>query len=137
MILSNVDIQQAIDRKWLVITPEPLPRRKEGIAECPYQTSAVDLRLGSEIALFNEGLAISIDLRRGSFADLFGPNSASRTITDEQPYCLSPGKMVLGKTLERIELPLIDEAPCLAARVEGRSSDARCGLLVHFPAPTI
>jgi dCTP deaminase len=45
--------------------------------------------------------------------------------------------MVLGKTLEKVELPLLPDGICLAARVEGRSSYARCGLLVHFTAPTI
>jgi dCTP deaminase len=45
---------------------------------------------------------------------------------------------VLGKTLERIELPLINGAEsCLAARIEGKSSRARFGLLVHFTAPTV
>lgn len=140
MILSNVGIHQALDAGWLKITPEPLPRQMSGEhAECPYQTSAVDLRLGDEIAWFKEGLAINIDLRRGGFAKLFGPNSESRKLTDEQPFILKSGHMVIGKTLERVELPSIDpkEGPCLAARVEGRSSYARCGLLVHFTAPTI
>jgi deoxycytidine triphosphate deaminase len=62
MILSNVSIQRALDNKWLVIDPEPAPRRKEGTADCPFQTTAVDLRLGAEIAYFKEGLPISIDL---------------------------------------------------------------------------
>jgi dCTP deaminase len=43
----------------------------------------------------------------------------------------------LGKTYETIELPIREEDPYYAARVEGRSSYARCGLLVHFTAPTI
>jgi dCTP deaminase len=140
MILSNVSIHEALDKGWLVIKPEPGPRLKTAqCPDCPYQTSAVDLRLGHEIAYFREGLAINIDLRRGTFADLFGPNSESRTIGAEQPYSLGPQKLVLAKTLERIELPIVlnSEAPCLAARVEGRSSYARCGLLVHFTAPTI
>jgi dCTP deaminase len=138
MILSNVSIHEAIDKKWLVIDPEPLPRHKTcDSPSCPYQTSSVDLRLGNEIAYFKEGLAFSIDLRRGTFADLFGPNAESRTITEEQPYVLAPRKFVLGRTLERIELPLLTQGNCLAARVEGKSSYARCGLLVHFTAPTI
>jgi dCTP deaminase len=138
MILSNVKIHEALDARRLIIAPEPTPRRKEsGSAACPYQTSSVDLTLGNEIAYFKEGLPISIDLRRGNFADLFGPNSESRTITVEQPYTLNPGKLVLGKTRERVELPIVPSQPCLAARVEGKSSYARCGLLVHFTAPTI
>ncbi len=138
MILSNTSIQAALDKKWLVIDPEPSPRRKFADNEnCPYATSAVDLRLGNEVAFFKEGLPITIDLRRGGFTDLFVPNSETRTITPDQPYVLQPGKLVLGKTLERVELPLISDKPCLAARVEGKSSYARCGLLVHFTAPTI
>jgi dCTP deaminase len=137
MILSNVSIHEALDKGWLKITPEPHPRQKCDNANCPYQTSSVDLRLGNEIAYFKEGLAINIDLRRGSFATLFGPNSERTKITSEQPFVLQPHKLVLAKTLERINLPILGDGTCLAARVEGRSSYARCGLLVHFTAPTI
>lgn len=140
MILSNVSIHQSLDSKRLVIEPEPVPRFQEGDVDCPYQTSAVDLRLGTEIAFFKDPLPLSIDLRRGGFADLFGPNSQSFQLTEDQPFALRPGKFVLGKTLECVTLPLLDAAsefPHLAARVEGKSSYARCGLLVHFTAPTI
>jgi dCTP deaminase len=138
VILSNVSIHKAIDKGWLRIEPEPLPRRKSADApDCPYRTSSVDLRLGNEVSWFKEGIPISIDLRRGGFADLFGPNSESITITDTQPFTLAPKKLVLAKTLERVELPIVAKGPCLAARVEGKSSYARCGLLVHFTAPTI
>jgi dCTP deaminase len=95
------------------------------------------LRLGDEVSWMNEGLAVNIDLRRGRFARLFGPNSRSRRITEDQPFALVPGKFILANTLEQVSLPIIDNTPCLAARVEGRSSFARCGLLVHFTAPTI
>ena len=47
MILSNIRIHEALDQKRLVLDPEPAPRTKvDSGAECPYQTSAVDLRLG-------------------------------------------------------------------------------------------
>ena len=60
------------------------------------------------------------------------------TITKDQPFILQPNRFVLRKTLERIELPISDDPDqSLAARVEGKSSYARCGLLVHFTAPTI
>ena len=138
MILSNVSIHEALDRKWLVIDPEPLPRYPaEGTPKCPYQTSSVDLRLGFEVSYFQDGLPVSIDLRRGNFRDLFPKVSTTFRITDDLPFTLHPRKLVLAKTLERVELPLITEAPCLAARVEGKSSYARCGVLVHFTAPTI
>lgn len=137
MILSNTCVHEALDKGWLTIDPEPAPRFFDGTIDCPFQTSAVDLRLGDEVSYFKEGLAVNIDLRLGSFAKLFGPNSEKRKISVDQPYALHPGKLVLGKTLERVGLPILADAPSLAARVEGRSSYARCGLLVHFTAPTI
>lgn len=138
MILSNSSLQECLDRGLVRIEPRPLPPRPvPGGIPCPYQTTAVDLRLGPEVAHFNDGLAINLDLRRGRFADLFGNNSVRATISNEQPYALHPGKFVLARTMEWIELPISDGSPCLAARVEGRSSYARCGVLVHFTAPTI
>jgi dCTP deaminase len=138
MILSNVRIQEAMDKGWLKITPEPQPRRKANQGdECPYQTSAVDLRLGNEVSWLKPGIPANVDLRHGGFAKLFGPNSATRLITEEQPFALEPKKFVLAKTLEWVELPINMSGPCLAARIEGRSSYARSGLLVHFTAPTI
>jgi dCTP deaminase len=138
MILSNVEIQRALDAGRLVLTPEPKPRtpEKQG-AECPYQTSAVDLRLGDEIAYLRDGLPLDINLGQGGFAALFGPNSIRQKLTAEQPFVLRPGRLVLGRTYERVELPIGADGECLAARVEGKSSYARCGLLVHFTAPTI
>jgi dCTP deaminase len=139
MILSNSAIFAALDDKRLIIDPEPAPRNPadDPNADWPYGTSAIDLRLGDEVSWFKDGLAINIDLRRGKFANLFGPNSSSRKITQDQPYSLMPGKLVLANTIERVELPIVPGKTSLAARVEGRSSFARCGLLVHFTAPTI
>ena len=138
MILSNLSIHDALDRGWLRIDPQPAPRRLgEGPGKCPYQTSAVDLRLGDEIAYFKEGIPAQIDLRKGDFNRMFGPLSETRKLADDQPYVLRPSKLVLGRTLERVELPFLEGATALAARVEGKSSYARCGLLVHFTAPTV
>ncbi len=138
MILSNVSIHEAIDNGWLTIEPEPSPRTpSNGDPECPYNTSAVDLRLGREIAWFRDDMAFSIDLKQGDFRRLFAQNSVKRKLDDDQPFQLRPQRLVLGKTLEKVTLPIIDDGTCLAARVEGKSSYSRCGLLVHFTAPTI
>ncbi|HSG70805.1 MAG TPA: dCTP deaminase [Planctomycetaceae bacterium] len=137
MILSNTELQRALDERRLIIDPEPTPRFPESGRECPFQTTAVDLRLGNEISYFREGLPLDINLGRGGFANLFGTNSITQTLTQEQPFVLRPNRLVLGKTRERIELPILDDQPSLAARVEGKSSYARCGLLVHFTAPTV
>jgi dCTP deaminase len=139
MILSNVEIQRAIDEKRLFIDPEPIPRRPTGTAgdSCPYQTSSVDLRLADQISYFKEGLPLDINLSHGGFARLFGPMSESQTVIPGQPFVLRPNRLVLGRTLEKVTLPIVADGQSLAARVEGKSSYARCGLLVHFTAPTI
>jgi dCTP deaminase len=139
MILSNVEIQRAIDERRLLIDPEPTPRQPTGVAgeDCPYQTSSVDLRLGDQISYFKEGLPLDINLSRGGFARLFGPMSESQTIGSGQPFVLRPNRLVLGRTHEKVTLPIVPNGQSLAARVEGKSSYARCGLLVHFTAPTI
>lgn len=139
MILSNQKIHDALDKGWLKIEPEPSPRRLEPGKPCPYQTSALDLTLGDEVSYFKDGNLppINIDLRKGKFIDLFAPHSETLKIREDQPYSLKPGRLVLARTREVVSFPISDEAPCFAGRVEGRSSYARCGLLVHFTAPTI
>ena len=137
MILSNVEIQKALDEKRLIIVPEPAPRTPDSENDCPYQTTSVDLRLGNEISWMKDDAPFSINLNRGKFAALFSQHSESCAITKEQPFELKPNKFVLAKTKERVSLPLDHAGPFLSARVEGRSSYARCGLLVHFTAPTI
>lgn len=137
MILSNLDIHTALDSGALVIKPEPLPRFPDGVQDCPYQTSAVDLRLGDEICWIKTALSLNINLRSGGLPKLLADNSENRKLCRNECYTLEPGKFILAKTYEFVELPIREHAPWLAARVEGRSSYARCGVLVHFTAPTI
>lgn len=139
MILSNVEIHKALDEGRLVIDPEPTPREHTiGISDCPYDTHSVDLKLATEINI-PEGGQVSYDLTKpGSIAKTVTQHSRSVSLTAEQPYCLQPQQFVLGQTLERVALPIIpDRPPCLAARIEGKSSRARFGILVHFTAPTV
>lgn len=138
MILSNAEIHKALDEGRLVITPEPSPRFPEEGTECPYQTTSVDLRLGEDLLIPKTERPFNIDLRRGKFADLVTPeNYEQRTLKSDQPYSLEPNRFVLSRTLERVELPITTDGGALATRIEGRSSFARCGMLVHFTAPTI
>jgi deoxycytidine triphosphate deaminase len=72
MILSNAEILTALDEGRLVIDPEPKPRKPptvQGDPECPFQTSAVDLRLSNEVSIFKgEASPVVIDLTKGKFA---------------------------------------------------------------------
>ena len=138
MILSNTAIHDALDCGRLVIVPTPDPRDPMA-PNCPYQTSAVDLRLSDEISVYQQGKApLQVDLRSGGFAKLGASVMEPVKLTEDQPFVLGPNRFVLGRTLERVGFPLSAEADkSLAARVEGKSSYARCGMLVHFTAPTI
>lgn len=67
----------------------------------------------------------------------YAQNSDRYPITDATPYVLKPNFFVLAQTLEKVRFPTTGEAPFYGARIEGRSSLARYGMLVHFTAPTI
>jgi dCTP deaminase len=137
VILSNIEIQRALDEGRLVIEPEPGPRRPEKGAYCPYDTHAVDLRLHREIIVPQAGPYHYDVCERGTLSEVIGRHSQRFTLTEEKPYALQPQRFLLGRTLERIELPVDRGMPHLAARIEGKSSRARCGLMVHFTAPTV
>ncbi len=138
MLLSNLEIHKALDTGRLVIKPEPLPRTKEiGVKYCPYDTHTVDLRLGNELTIPKPGAYAYDFLAQGNIAELIAQSSKKHTLTEDRPFRLEPNIFVLAQTLETIELPIDKGPPYLAARIEGKSSRARCGLLVHFTAPTV
>ena len=138
MILSNLEIQKALDEGRLVIEPEPSPRElKHGVKYCPYDTTAVDLKLHNQISI-PKGGTFAYDLTKsGSVSDFLARNSMKLVLTKEQPFPLEPKQFILAKTFERIGLPTDKGPPYLAGRIEGKSSRSRCGVLVHFTAPTI
>ena len=138
MILSNTEIHRAIDEGDFVIDPEPLPRTETiEEPESPYDTSSLNLLLASALSIAVTKHALSIDLRQGGAAALLTKIYSKKEIDPAGGFSLDPHSFVLGKTIERIGLPIRAGRPSLAARVEGRSSFARCGVLVHFTAPTI
>lgn len=135
MILSNVEILNCLNAGLFSI---------KGIAgldptKPPFNTSAVDLRLGDEIFEPNQTPTPSqLDLTNPGIAQHLAKNGTRCKITQSQPYSLSPNKLILAKTIEAVDFPLLNSSSiCYSARVEGKSSLARCGILVHFTAPTI
>jgi dCTP deaminase len=66
----------------------------------------------------------SIDLRLGSKF-----RTEDEEVTHFETCAIYPGQFLLGHTIETITLPA-----CYAARVEGRSSWGRLGLLIHATA---
>ena len=138
MILSNREIHRALDEGRLIIDPEPKPRFKEvGGKDCPYDTHSVDLRLGSEITEPKAGPFAYDFGHSGSIAALIGQNSKRERLDDHRPYYLEKGRFILAQTVEKVAFRIDKGPPFLSGRIEGKSSRARCGLPVHFTAPTI
>jgi len=137
MVLSNVEIHKALDDGRLVITPEPTPRTPtSNNPDCPYNTTSVDLKLGNTLSIPKPG-PYAYDLRKPGIANFLLQNCDHVQIDPVGGFTLKTNQLVLGKTLERLTLPINPNLPTLAARTEGKSSFARCGLLVHFTAPTV
>ncbi len=88
------------------------------------QPSSVDLHLDRSFRVFRNNRYPYIDVRapQPDLTDLL-------SIGDEEPFVLHPGEFVLGQTIEWVELP--DD---LVARLEGKSSLGRLGLLIHSTA---
>lgn len=130
MVLSNCEITKAI--KDGLISIDPLPPLDKNYLD----TTSINLRLGDTLSIPKEGLSLTFDLRKGGITKTLS-EVYERVKIPQAGYNLDPNMLVLGITLERIGLNIVPGKPCYAARVEGRSRFARCGLLVHFTAPTI
>jgi dCTP deaminase len=114
-VLSDRDIRASIEARAVVIKPYD-PK--------DLQPSSVDLHLDRRFRVFRNNRYAFIDVRAPQ-PDL----TELLTIEDDEPFILHPGEFVLGQTLEWVELP-VD----LVARLEGKSSLGRLGLLIHSTA---
>jgi dCTP deaminase len=115
VILSDRSIRSALDAGRIVIDP---------LADRAVQPSSVDVRVDAGFRLFSNHRYPYIDVKQPQ-EDL----TELVEVGDDRPFILHPGEFVLGSTLERIRLP--DD---LVARLEGKSSLGRLGLLIHSTA---
>ncbi|MGI8631267.1 MAG: dCTP deaminase [Solirubrobacterales bacterium] len=115
MVLSDRTIKQEIADGRLSFDPYD---------ETLVQPSSVDVRVDGQFRVFNNSRYPFIDVRRPmeGLTELVEP-------AEGEPFILHPGEFVLGQTLERVKLP--DD---LVARLEGKSSLGRLGLLIHSTA---
>ena len=88
------------------------------------QPASVDLRLGNSFRVFHNHRASAIDLR-----DPPSGLTEEVVIGPDESFVIHPGEFCLGRTLEWVELP--DD---IVARIEGKSSIGRLGLIVHATA---
>jgi dCTP deaminase len=114
-VLSDRDIQAALEAGDVSVRPYD-PR--------DLQPSSIDLHLDRSFRVFRNNRYPYIDVRAPQ-PDL----TELLKVADEEPFILHPGEFVLGQTLEWVELP-----NDLVARLEGKSSLGRLGLLIHSTA---
>jgi dCTP deaminase len=115
VVLSDRSIRAEIDAGRIVIDPYD---------ERLVQPSSIDVRVDSQFRVFHNSRYPYIDVRQ--------PMEGLTELVDkpgDEPFILHPGEFVLGQTLERVTLP--DD---LVARLEGKSSLGRLGLLIHSTA---
>jgi len=115
MILSDVDIRKELAAGRIEIDPYD--------DDC-VQPSSVDLHVDSQFRVFANSRYPYIDVRK-PMPDL----TELVKVGADDPFILHPGEFVLGSTRERVRLP--DD---LVARLEGKSSLGRLGLLIHSTA---
>jgi dCTP deaminase len=115
MVLSDRTIRRLLEEGRIGIDP---------YAEELLQPSSVDVRVDRLFRVFRNSRYPFIDVKQ----EMEGLTELVEVEPDEA-FILHPGEFVLGSTLERITLP--DD---LVARLEGKSSLGRLGLLIHSTA---
>ncbi|MBD3766454.1 MAG: dCTP deaminase [Gammaproteobacteria bacterium] len=127
MRLSDADIEAALATGYIRISPQPDVSKIKGIS--------VDLRLGNSFRVFTDHTAGFIDLS-GKSTDLAGTvdriMGAEILLNEHEIFYLHPGELALAATLESVTIP--DD---LVGWLDGRSSLARLGLMVHVTAHRI
>ena len=115
MILSDVTIREELAAGRIIIDP---------LGDRAVQPSSVDLHCDRYFRVFRNDTTPYIDPKQPQ-EDL----TELVEVADGSAFILHPGEFVLGSTLERVALP--DD---LVARLEGKSSLGRLGLLIHSTA---
>ena len=114
-VLSDGTIRRLVEEGRIVIDPW----HPELV-----QPASVDLKLGDTFRVFHNHRTAAIDLREP-------PTNLTEEIpvADGEAFVIHPGEFALGRTEEWVELP--DD---VVARIEGKSSLGRLGLIVHATA---
>jgi dCTP deaminase len=115
MILSDVDIRKEIESGRIEIDP---------FDPASIQPSSIDLHVDDQFRVFANSRYPYIDVKK----EMPGLTEVVE-VADPDPFILHPGEFVLGSTLERVAIP--DD---MVARLEGKSSLGRLGLLIHSTA---
>lgn len=115
-VLSDRDLKVAI-LQYDLVSPLDLPDKQ-------IQPSSIDVRLGDNLRIFRKGAHAFMDTRKENYGA-----TEVEPLIDDVPYMLHPGEFVLGVTYEYISIP-----DHLVAKLEGKSSLGRIGLMIHSTA---
>ncbi|PHR80651.1 MAG: dCTP deaminase [Colwellia sp.] len=127
MRLCDKDIEQYLDDELIIISPKPDKSMISGVS--------VDIRLGNEFRVFQDHTAPFIDLsapKAEMQQAMDTVMSDEIVINDGDAFFLHPGELALAVTYESVTLP-----DNIVGWLDGRSSLARLGLMVHVTAHRI
>jgi dCTP deaminase len=127
MRLCDKDIEESISKGEIKISPTPDSSMISGVS--------VDIRLGNEFRVFQDHTAPYIDLSGPKDEMQKAMNSVMSDeiyIPDGDAFFLHPGELALAVTYESVTLP-----DNIVGWLDGRSSLARLGLMVHVTAHRI
>lgn len=127
MRLCDSDIERYLDEDIIRLTPRPTNDKING--------ATIDVRLGNSFRVFREHATPYIDLsgpREQMAAQLEQVMSEEILISNDEAFFLHPGELALATTLESVKLPAN-----VVGWLDGRSSLARLGLMVHVTAHRI
>jgi dCTP deaminase len=127
MRLTDIEIEQCLDNGTIIIDPRPGVEAISGVS--------VDVRLGSQFRVFKDHTAPYIDLSGPSAEMQIALDrimSDKIEIAENEAFFLHPGQLALAVTYENVTLPAD-----IVGWLDGRSSLARLGLMVHATAHRI
>ncbi len=127
MRLSDQDIISNLDSGHIVIEPRPSNAVISGVS--------VDLRLGSSFRVFKDHARAFVDVsasRNEINETLEAIMSDEIVVAHDEAFFLHPGELALAVTKESITIP-----SDMVGWLDGRSSLARLGLMVHVTAHRI
>lgn len=125
MKLSDQVIKKLINQGKLIINPKPSSNRISGVT--------VDIRLGNKFRTFNNKKQSFINLGQSKNKNsLNNIMNKEIVLSKKEFFFLKPGELVLAITLESFILP-----NNLVGWLDGRSSLARLGLMVHITSHRI
>lgn len=127
MRLCDIDIERYLDEGKISLNPRPTNDKING--------ATIDVRLGNSFRVFREHSTPYIDLsgpKEEMTAQLERVMSDEIIIPEGDAFFLHPGELALATTLETVTLPAN-----IVGWLDGRSSLARLGLMVHVTAHRI